>query len=430
MNTDRIPLGERVQKEIVAYIEAVGDEAESNFLEIKSELDLAAKEGIVKVAKFLLGASNRKVADAGRNFKGHAVLVAGAKKGESPGIKRGHEAHELDDALRPYLGPDFPPFELGRIPVGDDREILFVISSPPQVGDTIFPCHKTFQGEKGQSSVEDGAIYVRGKSNTRPARADEIKALIDRARGGSSKPPIELSVRLEEGLYGVIHLDEYLNFLYNFEQEQYLAPEEGAGGGPGITIGQSIMRAGEKQRRDAAVAEWASRKDEYLSEGVEHLLGAALPGMWIALESIDRFVAKPHLTVTFKGCHLYDYIDPKDADFSKVVRPIPRSTFENFAFPYVPQNYAVSSGQYPVSWANSGDDAIVVLTPDDLRPNTEWVTDNDDYVIVVNDPQADIVEVEWMLTEDANDVVTQGSLRVPVAKTFEAADLVDGLFGD
>ncbi|MDZ8276352.1 hypothetical protein R2Q81_10380 [Microbacterium aquimaris] len=44
---------------------AVGDEAETNYLELKGPLDLKAAEGVAKVAKFLLGAANRQPRDAG-----------------------------------------------------------------------------------------------------------------------------------------------------------------------------------------------------------------------------------------------------------------------------------------------------------------------------------------------------------------------------
>jgi len=63
------------------------------------------------------------------------VLVIGAQEGHADGVDRGLEAHELEDRLRPYLGPQFPAFEFGRIGVGADREVLFVIAQPPEDGD-------------------------------------------------------------------------------------------------------------------------------------------------------------------------------------------------------------------------------------------------------------------------------------------------------
>jgi hypothetical protein len=90
------------------------------------------------------------------------VLVIGAGKGRADGIVRGTEPHELEDRLRPYLGAQFPAFELGRIAVGSDREVLFLIAQPPRDGQAISPCHKSFQGGNRQDNLEDSAIYVRG----------------------------------------------------------------------------------------------------------------------------------------------------------------------------------------------------------------------------------------------------------------------------
>lgn len=62
----------------------------------------------------------------------------------------------------------------------------------------MYPCHKSYQGDDRRDSLEDGAIYVRGTSNTRPARAGEVLALVERARG-AGKPPITLDVERSAG---------------------------------------------------------------------------------------------------------------------------------------------------------------------------------------------------------------------------------------
>jgi hypothetical protein len=141
MDTSGVPLGERALRDILDHVVAVGDEAESHYLEAKSGIDLAKSAGVAKVAKFLLGSANRLPRDAARHFQGYAVLVIGVGKGQADGIVRGTEPHELEERLRPYLGTQFPAFELGRITVSPDREVLFVIAQPPRDGQIIFPCH-------------------------------------------------------------------------------------------------------------------------------------------------------------------------------------------------------------------------------------------------------------------------------------------------
>lgn len=218
--TDAIPLGERAWRSILDHVIAVGDEAETTYLEVKSSLDLGSKAGVAKVAKFLLGAANRRPHEAARHFHGYAVLVIGAQKGSMPGVARGVEAHEVEDRLRPFLGPQFPAFEFGRIGVSDDREVLFVIAQPPRDGQPIFPCHKSFQGDDRRDNLEDGAVYVRGTSNTRPARAGEVLALVERARSGG-KSPINLVVEIVGSIGRVDRIDEVLEHLYEFEDEQF-----------------------------------------------------------------------------------------------------------------------------------------------------------------------------------------------------------------
>ncbi|WP_284982869.1 hypothetical protein [Arthrobacter sp. efr-133-TYG-118] len=202
LDTAVLPLGERSLRLILDYVMAVGDEAETTYLEVKSSLDLNSKTGVAKVAKFLLGAANRRPKEASPYFRGYAVMVIGASKDAAPGIPRGVEAHELEDRLRPYLGPQFPAFEFGRISVNDSSEVVFIIAQPPQDGDPIFPCHKSFQGDDRKDGLEDGAVYVRGTSNTRHARAGEILALVERSRGGGKSPFLsieEVSERRRSG---------------------------------------------------------------------------------------------------------------------------------------------------------------------------------------------------------------------------------------
>lgn len=76
-----LPLGERAWQNILDHVVAVGDEAETNCLEVKSDLDLKSKTGIAKVAKFLLGMANREPKSAERHFHGYGVLIIGAQKG-------------------------------------------------------------------------------------------------------------------------------------------------------------------------------------------------------------------------------------------------------------------------------------------------------------------------------------------------------------
>ncbi|MEW1953151.1 hypothetical protein [Terrabacter sp. NPDC080008] len=425
--TNVMPLGERAQRSILDHVIAVGDEAETPYLEVKSSLDLSSKAGVAKVAKFLLGAANRRPREAARHFNGYAVLVIGAEKGSTPGVPRGMEAHELEDRLRPYLGAQFPAFEFGRIGVDNDREVVFVIAQPPQDGQPIFPCHKSFQADDRRDSLEDGSVYVRGTSNTRPARAGEVLALVERARGGG-RPPIELDVELVGSIGRVDRIDEVLERLYEFEEEEFSKPEEPEHktlAGTSTLLASHILRGGRPlttEERGERLDAWRNEKPAHIAQGREHLIGVGLPGAGISVVSRDRFVAKPHLIVTFHDCEVFDYRDTDDADYKKVVEPVMRQQ-EPFWTGFNPGELRITPRDYPVAWVNRGNDAEVVLTPESFRPNVTWTSDQDDYVILARDPQAASVSVTWVLTEDGNNAVTSGEFEVTTAEPIDAADV-------
>lgn len=285
LDTNIVPLGERSWRRIIEYIEAVGDEAETPYLEVKSSLDLNSRSGIAKVAKFLLGTANRLPHEASRNFNGYAVLVIGAQKDSSLGIPRGVEAHDLENKLHPYLGPQFPIFEFGRVNIDSKNEVLFIISQPPQDGQSIFPCHRDFQGERKQDNLEDGAVYIRGKSNTRRARAGEILALVERGRS-ESKPLIDLDVEIIGLVHKVQPLENFLEKLYEAEEKNYNILQ-----GPNNTkesslipfkpIVPSLQLVGNSKKpssevQENALKEWLKNKPENIKRGREYILGFRL----------------------------------------------------------------------------------------------------------------------------------------------------------
>ena len=168
-------------------------------------------------------------------------------------------------------------------------------------------------------------------------------------------------------------------------------------------------------------------KPEHLAKGREHFLGVGLAGVGIRVVSRDRFVAKPHLIVTFHNCEAFDHLDPDDADYEKAVEPVVRQQ-DQFVPGFAPGALRLTPRDYPVAWTNRGDDAEVALTPESFRPNTQWTSDQDDYVLLAREAQASSVLVTWVLTEDGNDAATSGEFRVPTANLVDASDLFEAMF--
>jgi hypothetical protein len=226
----------------------------------------------------------------------------------------------------------------------------------------------------------------------------------------------------------VDRVEEVLESLRAFEEEQFKKEPEPAKNSFASTstlLASSIFGGSgplSTEDREEALNAWRNGKPEYVAKGRKHFLGVGLPGAGIRVVSHDRFVAKPHLIVTFHGCELIDHLDPDDADYEKAVQPVVRRRDPlRPAFDY--SALTLSPQRYPVTWSNRGEDAEVVLSPESFRPNAPWTSDQDDYVLVTRDPRANSVSVTWVLTEDGSDAVTSGELRVPTADLGDAADL-------
>ncbi|WP_035770456.1 hypothetical protein, partial [Arthrobacter castelli] len=430
MDTDITPLGEGAWGKILTHIREMGDEAETNYLEVKSALNLASTPDVAKVAKFLLGAANRRPRDAARHFQGYAVMVIGAQQGSVDGVARGVEAHELKGRLDKYLGQHFPGFEFGRITVDDDREVLFVIALPPQDGQAIFACHKNFHGEKGQERLDDGAIYVRGLSNTETAKAGDVLALVERARGGG-KPPIDLDIAVLGSINRVEHIDFTMEKLYELREDKFTkesppSSQQSATSSVLFPPGPPASRPVSAERRAELLEAWKRKKTENMAQGREHLLGVALPGAGIRVTS-DRFINKPHLTITFHQCEAFDHYDIDDAEWDTLVEPImPQQQ------PYGMRNLAqrLAPRDYPVSWSNRGSNVEVILRPESFRPNSPWESDQNDYVLLARDPSAQSVTATWTLTEEGSDKTTADELDIPLGEPTEARQLVKAAFID
>lgn len=431
LDTNIVPLGERSWRRIIEYIEAVGDEAETPYLEVKSSLDLNSRSGIAKVAKFLLGTANRLPHEAIRNFNGYAVLIIGAQKDSSLGIPRGVEAHDLENKLHPYLGPQFPIFEFGRVNIDSEHEVLFIISQPPQDGQSIFPCHRDFQGERKQDNLEDGAVYIRGKSNTRRARAGEILALVERARS-ESKPLIDLDIEIIGLVHKVQPLENFLEKLYEEKEKNYNILQD-----PNNTkesslipfepIVPSLQLVGNSKKpssevQENALKEWLKNKPENIKRGREYILGFRLSGTGIRVISHNRYIAKPHLSLIFHDCEVLDYLKEESLEYNKIVKPIISDQYTHEVFDVSSLSNFTPIG-YPVRWQNEERGAKILLTPDSFRPNEPWETDLDDYVLISRDPNAKSIKVTWTLTEEDNDDEITGEFQASTAELISIKDL-------
>jgi hypothetical protein len=188
INLARVPRGELAARALVEALAQTDDRAERHFLEVKSSIDLKSKEGLAKVAKFILGSANRMPGVAARYFEGHAVMVLGVGAGSTPGIEP-VEALDIERGVRPFLSGNGPLWDLQRVPVGEGREVLLILVDPPKSGQPAFPCFKDGPG------LNNGQIIVRADGETRQATGEEVLQL--QQRGRRARPDVDLAVAVE-----------------------------------------------------------------------------------------------------------------------------------------------------------------------------------------------------------------------------------------
>lgn len=441
METDFAPMGEARLRQILDAVVAEGDAAEYLGLEAKSDIDPSKKgTGVAKIAKFILGMANRMPDVATGHFKGYGIMVIGAEKGQAPGIHKGVEAHELADRLKPYLGPNGPRWDLARLPTSDTHEVLFVLVEPPSDGQPLFPCHKDFQpADKADAkfALANGDIYVRDKSRTRRAQAQELLTLVARAQ---TNVEAELSVNFEVHGQALLMTEEealkalWVDTLTKEYRGSRTTEERGQGhkSNPwSINTPASILAPGPRLETEEQIREFRVRVDQGWAKGMDLLASATAEPITFRLENLEAsFLGKPEVVVLVRRARALDALDAADIDADEILPQV-----EPHRNPYDYNSKQIVRGIRPIGqridlkWENTrGGDVRAVLTPEALRPGTPWNTDEDELVILSTDPDADSLEVDWSLTVEGSGNRLEGKATLPV-RMETAIDLVRRVSG-
>ncbi len=171
----------RELEELVVSIVAAGEHDEQDWLEWKRELDLTSKAGQFAVSRTILALANRDPAVAQPFAHGLGYLVIGVEPGSVPGVPNLDTAN-LDDGVSRYTG-DGPRWSAHRVP-HNGVEVLVIVVEPPVAGDPPHPLCTTFQPSNG-SGADGGTLYVRRGTKSRPATAEDVRMLTERALDGS-----------------------------------------------------------------------------------------------------------------------------------------------------------------------------------------------------------------------------------------------------
>ncbi|GAA1154167.1 hypothetical protein [Nesterenkonia sandarakina] len=436
LDTSRLPNGEVGWGKLLDFVLEAGDKAEAHFLEVKGPLDLGTQPHRAKVAKFLLGVANRQPDTAARDYKGYAVLVVGVGQGRADGVPTGTEHHKLSDSLRRYLGDDYPGFDLQRLPRPDGREVLFIIASPPKAGDPLYPCHASLDDEASkrkpkQHLLTEGAVYVRSTTETRVATAQDIKMLSTRAQSVGAKA-IALEVRNVGPIHNVPDLDEVILGLYQVTDERYRGrylnhPKKRVE--PSVLVqalgrmdqGLGGYREVSAEERQTRLMVWRSEWDQLLVQARERFLGTLLSGFSFTVVSPGTFIEEPRLEIRLHGCEAAEVTLDDSPHLDDFIKPVPEPR-NSLIPPHMSFNPAAlrRHGEDPISWHLDGDDVVVVMERNDLRPHTPWQAPDDELSVLVRDASAQTIKISWRLTVKGSHESWVGEEEIPTEQSRDA----------
>lgn len=261
---------------LIEYVLESDDRVERYFLEVKSEADLNSKRDQAKVAKYILGAANRDLAQAQRRFGGHALMVLGVGNGTVVGV-RPFEAKDLGRAIQRLIGADGPGWDFERIRV-DGHDVIIIVVDPP-TGD-MWTCRADTH------ELTDGGIYVRADGETRQATGDEVRALITRA---ASRPPtVDVDVAIE-GEVLAIQVDESVLTAWIQTTAEQLRAQAASTKSRSPFASMSLMR--DTRPRDEFLDEvdsWQEKAMESPTEGIVSIAGRMGGGIRVHLRNHAR----------------------------------------------------------------------------------------------------------------------------------------------
>jgi len=417
-------MGELAARALVEGLAQSDDRAERHFLEIKSFIDLKTKEGVAKVAKFILGAANRMPDVAARYFEGHAVMVLGVGAGSTPGIEP-VEALDIERGVRPYLSVNGPRWDLQRVPVEDGREVLLVIVDPPRMGQPPYPCFRDGPG------LYNGQIIIRGDGETRQATGEEVFQL--QQRGRLERPDVNLDVVVDGTVVAYTADERVLEDHIQQESARLTAATRVAASKNPFRITSIGLVGGLGQREEDRT------EDEYRHE-IERW-GVACRASWPS--AIDKLAAvlTPPVAITITNreeifledvrleVHLGGPVrgmepnEREDLDLHSLLPSPPRSWgpwVDNSMFRglELPRNFPYMPTPGPVSRFHfrNGGSVNVEVAVGDLRPREVYQTDDDEMVLVTGDADSTQVTGTWKITARGHHAVYAGSVVIPVER--------------
>lgn len=456
----RAPTGVLAAQELIAAVAEHGDLAERHYLELKSTLDLSTKKDKEKIAKFILGASNRMPDVAATAFEGYCVMIVGIAQGSITGIPQ-VEMMEISKIIQQYVGAAGPRWDIVWVPVeGSKNHVLVVCVNPPRLGQGPFPCRSN------GVSLTDGRIYIRADGETREANSEEVDLLIARGTAGSTVD-VDFGVEVIGEVTSLeidtsTTVDEYVARVRK-RLIAALPDDESKVRGQTVTSSQALAglvtevstiarlaamadvftepeKRTEQDYRDS-IDRWESRFRSAWDKALDQIAGSRLrPAIVKVTNRTSTFFHDVEVKLHLAGdIAALEYRDPEYIrDTSDLELPSPprkwgptQRSLGITNYPNAASFYSPSPGQYSppsVSFTNGGS-VTLNLDIGELRPRGSYESEDEEFVLVVADRDLASIRGTWELTaRDHNNVYT-GEIELDVMPTRDLTQDARQLLG-
>jgi hypothetical protein len=419
VDLSRLPLGEMGWAALVAYAAASDDRIERYFLEVKSDVDLNTKAGRAKVAKFILGAANRDPGQVARRFGGHAVMLLGVGSGTTHGIAA-FEAQDLARDVARWVGVDGPTWDFERIRAGQ-LDVIAVVVDPP-TGD-VWTCRADGDG------LANGDIYVRADGNTRKATGDEVRAMVSRARSSSPMVDVEIEMLGEVNALGVDldFLGQWIDWReVNYRMQAEPKPDSGSAA-HGLAAFMALNMTHDTRSVAEFLAEvsaWHEKAVAAPVDGIVSTAGRLFAGVRVRIKNRTKtFLHDVRLDIGINdSVRATDWLDPERAEPIDLFPDSPIDMgMKDLSQSIALAGIAARSATFPRSRhgildIRRGEPAKLVMMMDSLRPQEEFVSDDDEVVLVMVDDAdpGSAVTGSWRMTAGEVNDVYEGEFSIPV----------------
>ncbi len=430
LDLSRLPRGQMEWRKFIESIAETDDRVERYFLEVKSDLNLNTKAHQAKVAKYILGSANRSAEQATRRFGGHGLMVLGVSSRNLVGITP-FEAKDLAGCVTKYIGTDGPTWDFERIPVAENRDVIVIIVDPP-VNQQVFTCRAD-----GPENLTDGAIYIRADGETRLAKGDEIREIVDRTLV-VARPAVDLDVIVVNKVTVCVYTDAALKaYVQRVVESRRRAFKEAQGAvdeiaGPyGAKFRLPRIVSPLDKQEDRTPAEYSAEIDAWeesmlrsgSSKLVDRLIGRYGARNYVQISNRSpRYLEDVEVQIHLDGpVRAVDALSKREDVVSETPRP-PRVWGPhpiNFHLNYPPPAQVIANlprnTNGVVNFRNGGS-VDLTFTLKALRPEGSFETDADDFCLLIAGATNEPVTGTWSATARGIDAVFRGQLVVQVEK--------------